>query len=130
MSVTRWHGERLEDGVGYTGPPRGMRDVRVDPEKCPGWVTGAVRLPAPGERVYTNEGMALVVRVLGKTSAGGRLLELSMDDGRKPAFFAAAANVMVQRRDGTPDESTSQATIEGDERDPAALRPGRRLQGP
>ncbi len=80
----------------YEGPPRGRRDVRVDPDQHPGWISGMERLPSPGERVFTHEGAALVVRVLGKTSGGGRLLELSMDDGRKPAFFAAAANVLVR----------------------------------
>ena len=54
----------------YTGPPRGVRDLKVDPAKCPGWVNGATRLPAAGERVYTHEGQAVVVRVVGRTSDG------------------------------------------------------------
>lgn len=84
----------------HSGPPRGTRDLRVDPTKCPGWISGSERLPVPGERVYTHEGTAVVVRILGKTGAGGRLLELAMDDGRRHAFFAAAANIMVQPGDG------------------------------
>jgi hypothetical protein len=46
--------------------------------------------------VQTNEGAAVVIRILGRTSGGGRLLELSMDDGRKDPFFAGSANVMVR----------------------------------
>jgi hypothetical protein len=88
------------DESAYGGPPRGTRDLRVDPEKCPGWITGAERTPAAGERVYTHEGTAVVVRVLGKTSAGGCLIELSMEDGRKAPFFAAAGNIMVEPEGG------------------------------
>ena len=69
--------------------------MRVDPAICPdSWVSGADRLPTKGERVHTSEGTAVVVRVCGKTSKG-HLLELSMDDGRKPAFFAETLNIMV-----------------------------------
>ena len=76
------------------GKPRGLRDVLVDPGDCPGWVTGADRLPEEGEQVFTSEGMGVLVRVCGKTSKG-HLLELAMDDGRKHAFFAETLNVMV-----------------------------------
>lgn len=75
--------------------PGGVRDLRVDPDRFPGSVSGVERLPEPGERVYTHEGTAVVVRHLGRTGSGGRLLELAMDDGRKAPFFAAAANVRV-----------------------------------
>ena len=78
----------------HRGKPRGIRDVRVDPEICPGWVSGSERLPIKGERVHTSEGTGVVVRVCGKTSKG-HLLELHMDDGRKPAFFAETLNIMV-----------------------------------
>jgi hypothetical protein len=81
----------------YDGPPRGVRDLRLNPATRPGWVTGADRLPAPGERVQTIEGTGLVVRIVGRTGADGRLLELSMDDGRKQPFFAAASNILVPR---------------------------------
>ena len=83
--------------------PRGIRDVRVDPITNPGWITALDRLPSPGERVHTHEGGATVVAILGKTSDGGRLLELAMDDGRKHAFFAAAANVLVHP-EAAPDD--------------------------
>lgn len=78
-----------------TDVPRGIQALRVDPARCPGSVSGVERLPATGERVYTNEGTAVVVRILGRTGSGGRLLELAMDDGRKAPFFASAANVRV-----------------------------------
>ncbi len=78
----------------HRGKPRGIRDVKVNPEDRPGWVTGAERLPNEGERVYTNEGTGVVVRVCGKTSSG-HLLELTMDDGRKLPFFAETLNIMV-----------------------------------
>jgi hypothetical protein len=59
-------------------------------------------MPSPGERVYTAEGTAVVVRLLGRTGSGGRLLELTMDDGRAAPFFAAAANVRVSPPGGDP----------------------------
>ncbi len=85
-----------------TDVPRGLRALRVDPDRFPGSVSGAERLPSPGERVYTNEGTAVVVRLLGRTGSGGRLLELAMDDGRKAPFFAAAANIRVPPPGGEP----------------------------
>ncbi len=78
----------------HHGKPRGLRDVKVDPDLCPGWVNGAERLPAKGERVFTSEGLGVVVRVCGRTTRG-HLLELSMDDGRRPAFFAETLNILV-----------------------------------
>lgn len=88
----------MDDPVQATQParPRGAHDLRVDQSKHPGWTTGMDRLPTPGEHVQTFEGRATVIRVLGRTSSGGRLLELRMLDGRTAPFFAAAANVMVQ----------------------------------
>jgi hypothetical protein len=85
-----------------TGVRRGTGVWRVDPGRCPGSVSGVERIPAPGERVYTAEGTAVVVRLLGRTGSGGRLLELAMDDGRKAPFFAAAANVRVPPFAGNP----------------------------
>jgi hypothetical protein len=79
-----------------------MRALRVDPDRFPESVSGADKLPVPGERVYTNEGTAVVVRLLGRTGSGGRLLELAMDDGRKAPFFAAAANIRVAPLGGDP----------------------------
>jgi hypothetical protein len=82
--------------VTYWGrPPRRVEDVVVDPLQRPGWVTGAERLPAPGEEVYCVDGTAEVVRHLGRTSSG-RLLELRVADGRRSPFFATAANILVR----------------------------------
>lgn len=90
--------------AGHNRAPRRTTDVRVDPAHCPGWVTGLERPPAAGERVYTHEGTGILMRVLGRTGAAGRLLEVSMDDGRKPLFFTADANIMVEPkgRQATP----------------------------
>jgi hypothetical protein len=71
------------------------RDLKVDPEERPGWVSAAERLPSPGELVYCAEGAAELVRVVGKTGSGAKLLELKMADGRRHPFFAADHNVRV-----------------------------------
>lgn len=76
-------------------------DLRVDPSARPDWKTGLVSPPIVGWLVYCTAGMAEVRRVLGKTSAGGRLLELRLLDGTKAPFFAAEANVLV-----APEEKT------------------------
>jgi hypothetical protein len=39
--------------------------------------------------------MAQVVRVLGKTGDGSRLLELKLPDTSAKPFFAAASNVLI-----------------------------------
>jgi len=88
--------------VGPQRKPRGTRDVQVDRASHPDWVTAEDRLPARGEHVHTHEGSAIVVAILGKTGGGGRLIELAMDDGRKHPFFAAAANVLVEREAPAP----------------------------
>lgn len=73
-------------------------DIRIDPAVRPGWVTGDERLPGKGERVYCTQGMGAVVRILGKTGDGSRLLELRLDDPEARPFFAAASNVLVTRK--------------------------------
>lgn len=88
-------------------PARRKRSLLVDPAESPGWIPGTERIPPPGERIYTHEGTGVVVRILHKTGDGGRVLEVSMDDGRKPPFFAATANVRV--RPLAPDESAADA---------------------
>jgi hypothetical protein len=69
-------------------------DLRVDPAAREGWAMGHQQLPQVGERVYCTEGMAEVVRLLGKTGDGSRLLELRVSGATAP-FFAAASNVLV-----------------------------------
>jgi len=61
------------------------------------WRSGADRIPRVNDRVYCTEGMARVVKVLGRISDGSRLLELRLlDVADAPPFFAAASNVLVQ----------------------------------
>lgn len=70
-------------------------DLRVDPESHPGWLSGADRTPVVGETVFCTGGAATVIRVLGKTGDGSRLLELRLTNGETRSFFAAASNVLV-----------------------------------
>ena len=70
-------------------------DLHVDAAAHPEWLSGGERIPEVGERVYCTSGPAEVVRLLGKTGNGSRLLELKLPgEGAKP-FFAAASNVLV-----------------------------------
>jgi hypothetical protein len=80
--------------------PRTSQDLRVDAARFPESVSGAERVPVRGERVFTNEGTAVVIALHGRTGSGGRLLELKMDDGRRASFFAAADNVRVAAAGG------------------------------
>lgn len=74
------------------------RGLRVDQALWPGWVDASDQLPCIGEEVKCTEGSAVVVRVLGKTGDGSRLIELSLPDRPKHPFFAAASNVLVAPR--------------------------------
>jgi hypothetical protein len=76
-----------------------MDQLQVDETVHPDWPSGQDRLPVVGEQVFCTEGMAEVVRILGKTGDGSRLLELSLQDNPKPPFFAAASNVRVMPQD-------------------------------
>jgi hypothetical protein len=49
-----------------------------------------------GENVQCIEGEAEVVKLLGRTGDGSRLLELRLPDRPKQPFFAASSNVLVQ----------------------------------
>jgi hypothetical protein len=71
-------------------------ELYVDPEARPGWTSGIERIPRQGEEVYCASGPAEVVRVLGKTGDGSRLLELRLPDPKAKPFFAAASNVLVK----------------------------------
>jgi hypothetical protein len=80
-------------GVGLRRTPD--LKLRVDTEAHPGWQSGADALPKVGDTVVCTDGTAQVVRVLGKTGDGSRLLELKLPEpGTKP-FFAAASNVLI-----------------------------------
>lgn len=69
--------------------------LKVDAAAHPGWLTGAECTLALGDQVYCTEGMGSIVRVLGRTQNGSRLLELRLADGRRESFYAAASNVLV-----------------------------------
>lgn len=81
---------------GQNGRRVPLRSLRVESAEHPGWVTGSERLPAIGDRVHCSEGLAEVVRILGKTGDGSRLLELALPDQPRRPFFAAASNVLVE----------------------------------
>jgi hypothetical protein len=68
----------------------------TDAQDAEGWSSAVTRLPAPGEQVQCAEGMAQVVRILGRTGDGSRLLELTLPDRPNKPFFAAASNVLVR----------------------------------
>lgn len=72
------------------------RKLNVDESARPGWCSGADAAITVGDRVYCTEGLAEVVRVLGKTGDGSRLLELRLPDAKAKPFFAAASNVLAE----------------------------------
>jgi hypothetical protein len=69
--------------------------LRVTRAERPEWLSGAEHLPGVGSLVQCTEGEAEVVRILGKTGDGSRLLELRIADRPRQPFFAAASNVLV-----------------------------------
>lgn len=69
--------------------------LRVEAPPGPEWISGSDRLPEIGERVRCADGPAEVVRILGRTGDGSRLLELTLADRPRHPFFAAASNVLV-----------------------------------
>jgi hypothetical protein len=71
-----------------------LEDLHVDPEARPGWVSGADRVPGVGEEILCAGGPAAVLRVLGRTGDGSRLLEVQLEANDRPTF-AAASNVRV-----------------------------------
>jgi hypothetical protein len=83
--------------------------LRISSIESQGWSPASGRLPRVGEQVYCTDGLATVVRVLGRTSDGSRLLELRCNEHSQP-FFASSSNILL--RDSPPpspflDESTA-----------------------
>lgn len=76
--------------------------VQIESVERPGWDADSGRIPLVGESVQCVEGQAEVVKVLGKTGDGGRLLELRLPDRPKVPFFAASSNVLL-KTDATQD---------------------------
>jgi hypothetical protein len=69
-------------------------ELHVDGNAYPDWVSGKDRLPTAGSQVLCTAGLAEVVKVLGKTGDGSRLLELRLQGVNQP-FFVAASNIRV-----------------------------------
>ena len=83
---------------------RQSRDsLRISSVEPSGWQPPDGRTPEVGETVYCTAGPAEVIRVLGRTSDGSRLLELRCSERPQP-FFAAASNVLV--RSASPSSTT------------------------
>jgi len=71
-------------------------NLRISSVNPPGWKSAAPgHVPESGEMVYCTEGPAEVVRRLGRTSDGSRLLELRCMN-QTQAFFASSSNVLVR----------------------------------
>ncbi len=70
--------------------------LRISSVELPGWQAGSGRIPSVGESVHCVEGQAEVMRILGRISDGGRLLELRLSERPKVPFFAASSNVLLQ----------------------------------
>lgn len=68
--------------------------LRVASTEHPGWSASGERVPGVGDTVLCAEGEAEVVRILGRTSDGSRLLELQLIRGSKAPYFAASSNVL------------------------------------
>jgi hypothetical protein len=72
--------------------------LRISSAPRAGWQPSATRIPRVGEQVYCTDGAAEVKKVLGKTSDGSRLLELTCESRPQP-FFASSSNVLVRDDD-------------------------------
>ncbi len=86
---------------GFGNSSRRIRreSLRVAASERPGWVSGAEGPLAVGDCVHCADGVAEVVRILGRTGDGSRLLELALPDRPRQPFFAAASNVLVPPRE-------------------------------
>ena len=69
--------------------------LRISSIEQPGWEPAPGRVPEVGDHIYCLDGPAEVVRILGRTSDGSRLLELRCD-GRAHPFFASSSNVLFR----------------------------------
>jgi hypothetical protein len=75
--------------------------LRISSIERPGWRLSPDRVPEPGEQILCLDGQAEVVRVLGRTSDGSRLLELRCESRPQP-FFASSSNVLVRSDEEEP----------------------------
>ena len=87
-------------------PGSSMRDrLRVTSMDVPGWSVVNALAPRVGESVFCVDGQATVVRILGRTGDGSRLLELHLTFGPKAPYFAASSNVL--RRSAESEEEAA-----------------------
>jgi dihydrofolate reductase len=70
--------------------------LEVDHAAHPDWISATDRLPEAGEEVFCTGGLAVVIKVLGRTGDQSRLLELKLVEGDGKPFFAAASNVLIR----------------------------------
>ena len=92
---------------------RAARDsLRISSVERPGWEPSLGRVPGVGEYIYCVEGPAKVVRVLGRTSDGSRLLELRCEDHPRP-FFASSSNILIRTDAAEPDVSPNPSAAAG-----------------
>lgn len=74
--------------------PRELLQITSHPRE--GWEVSEAT-PSVGAEVLSVEGLATVLRVLGKVSDGSRLLELRIVGRDGPSFFAATSNVLQEQ---------------------------------
>ena len=92
-------GSGMDVLTGNPGPS--MRDrLRVTSMDVPGWSVMDALAPRVGESVFCVDGEATVVRILGRTGDGSRLLELHLTFGPKAPYFAASSNVLRPSAEG------------------------------
>jgi len=89
--------------VASDGAPKRRDSLRIASVDRPGWDQRVERVPRVGDDVWSVDGVAEVVRVLGRTSDGSRLLELRLLDRPKPPYFASASNVLQRREPEDPE---------------------------
>jgi hypothetical protein len=77
--------------------------LRVTSMDLPGWSVVDALPPSVGESVFCVDGQATVVRILGRTGDGSRLLELHLAFGPKAPYFAAASNVLRRSAENEED---------------------------
>jgi hypothetical protein len=70
-------------------------DFRVRLEDRPGWVLGTSRAPREEEEIFCAAGAGKVTAVRGRTGDGSSLVQIRLEGPAKPAYFAAASNVLL-----------------------------------
>jgi len=85
-------------------PGLSMRNrLRVTSMDVPGWSVVDARAPRVGESVFCVDGQATVVRILGRTGDGSRLLELHLTSGPEAPYFVASSNVLRRSAENEED---------------------------